>query len=283
MPHSIPLFDIIVLGVGYMVQQLSKSQQLLAFLQNLATLRRKRVTTYGTGDRVLWLADLPHDLPSRWKDACRSVFCSDNPEEMPDLWLEVRKKRRPELPTVPEEVKPWLPDKFLNKPEEYAPKDPEELLGLLRQKIGVITKRKDLESSATLDREWAPDEVVVWDKARVGKILRLIANRATSDAQVDEEEWKPLEWADQTFCIVLAPALVLRERRPTAYDELIARFLEAVENDDHFSTTLPWEQFVAEGESLSCPDQGESAVGSAPNNSAGRLYFPLHMNDEQKR
>lgn len=46
-----------------MVQQLSKSRQLLAFFKDLATLRRKRVTAYGSGDRVLWLADLPHDLP----------------------------------------------------------------------------------------------------------------------------------------------------------------------------------------------------------------------------
>jgi len=99
-------------GGRVIVQQLAKTKQLLAFLQNFATLRRKRLTAYGSGDKILWLADLPSDLPSGWKDACRSAFSAEKPDEIPELWLEVRKKRRPEPPPIPDEIKPWLPDDF---------------------------------------------------------------------------------------------------------------------------------------------------------------------------
>ncbi|WP_173298657.1 hypothetical protein [Thermanaeromonas sp. C210] len=392
------------------MQQLAKTKQLLAFLQNFATLRRKRVTAYGSGDKVLWLADLPRDLPSGWKDACRSAFSTEKPDEIPELWLEVRKKRRPEPPPIPEEIKPWLPDEFLDKPEEYALKNTEDLFDLVQGKTNSATKRnapksqpnrRDWSATEKLEQLWLeylvnqwepwakefriwrevqqlyedvdfirrrleeaeeryelvlavgllqwrdpagvtikrhlltasaeisqdavrgvltvtpaasfdgfrieldmlefqhrPDlgpvkdeledlleelDVRAWDKARMGKILRLIANRATPDAQVDENGWRPLERADKTFRIVLAPALVLRERRPTTYDELITRFLEAAENDPRFSTTIPWEHFVAEGEALSDSSETVPEDGGLSGNVGDRLYFPLPMNDEQRK
>lgn len=126
-------------------------------------------------------------------------------------------------------------------------------------------------------------DIRAWDKARVGKILRVIANRASSGAQVDEEGRKPLERVDKTFRVVLAPALILRERRPTAYDELIGRFLEASENDVHFSPTGPWEQFVAEGEASSGPVEVVPQADAVSGSIGGRLYFPKHINDEQKK
>lgn len=405
------------------MQQVPKNRQLLAFLKNFATLRRKRITVYGSGDRVLWLADLMDELPSKWKDAFRSVFSADKPDEMPELWLEIRKKRRPEPPPVPEEIKCWLPEKFLDKPEEYVRRNTNDLLGLLREKITVLTPKKSPEPYAPPDRpltapqdvqeerllqdhpeveeawleylvnrweSWAqeihiwqdvqrvyedvdfmrrrleeaeeryelvlaigllqwrdpfdvtikrhlltapaeisqdaargvltvtpaasfdgfrieldmlelqhqPDlgpvkkeledlleelDIRVWDKAKVGKILHIIANRASPDAWVDEEGWKPLERVDKTFRVVFAPALILRERRPTAYDELISRFLEASENEPHFSPTEPWEQFIAEGEASSGLDEVVPADDTISGSGGDRLYFPLDTNEEQKK
>ena len=413
-----------------MVQQLSKSQQLLAFLQNFGTLRRKRITAYGRGDRVLWLANLPTDLPSAWKDACRSAFALDESDKTedgsPDFWLRIRKTRKPELPSVPEEVKPWLPKEFLDRPDDYALKNVEELLDLLLQRLSPNTEEGASESSATLFQEWDPDQAVfkeelllqdgpeveqawleylverwepqasqfrvwhevqaiyeevdfmrrrleeaeeryelvlavgllqwrdpvgetvsrhlltapaeisqdavrgilavspaaafdgfrveldmleiqhrpdldpvrqeldgyieeldirAWDTAAVGKILRLIANRPTSDdtsrALVDEGVWKPLARVDKTLRMVYAPALILRERRPTGYDELVTRFRELAE-DGHLSVTQPWEHFVAEGESSGSSVEGESEGNSSASSLTGRLYFPLSMNDEQQ-
>lgn len=394
------------------MQQSSKSRQLLLFLKNLSTLRRKRISVYGSGDRVLWLGALPCGLPSKWKDAYRTVFSADKPDEMPDLWLEVRKKRRPDPPPVPETVKPWLPEKFIEKPEEYAERNTEDLLDLLRDKIytppksnltarkaaleerllkdhpeveeawleylitqwkswsqemriwsevqriyedvdfmrrrieeaeeryelvlavgllqwrdpfDVTIKRHLLTAPAEISQDAArgvltvapaasfdgfrieldmmelqnqPDlspvrkkleelleelDVQVWDKDKIGEILRIIANRSSPDSWVDEKELKPLERADSTFRIVLAPALVLRERRSTVYDELIGRFLDVSENEPHFSLTKPWEQFVAEGEAPSDPVDVVGEDKAVTDGIGDRLYFPLHVNDEQKR
>jgi primosomal protein N' len=123
----------------------------------------------------------------------------------------------------------------------------------------------------------------VWDKAKIGEILRVIANKARSDSWVDKEIWKPLERADETFRIVLAPALILRERRSTAYEDLVKRFLDAAEKEPHFSITKPWEQLIAEGESQGNSIEGVSEDDPVFGPIGDRIYFPLPTNDEQKK
>lgn len=117
-------------------------------------------------------------------------------------------------------------------------------------------------------------ETRVWDTERVAQILRLIANRARPDAQVDEHAWKPLDRADERFRILYAPALVLRERRPTAYEELITRFREQAEGTSSFPTTEPWERFIGEGErsdAATAQPEGSCELDGAP----GRLTSPF--------
>lgn len=126
-------------------------------------------------------------------------------------------------------------------------------------------------------------DVRAWDKASVAEILRIIANRVRADAQVIEDAWTSLERADETFRVLYAPALVLRERRPTAYEELISRFLKASEDKLEFSTTAPWERFVCEGEPSSDPANSGPDVNLGHAIADTRLYFPLPMNDEQRR
>ena len=129
-------------------------------------------------------------------------------------------------------------------------------------------------------------EIQAWDRAKVGEILRIIANRASSDAQVDEKSLKPFERADETLRLIYAPALVLRERRPTAYEELINRLLKASEGEPCLISTAPWERFRRRG-APSEISTGTSAEG--PSNDSGseetnwRLYFPLPTNEEQRR
>jgi hypothetical protein len=126
-------------------------------------------------------------------------------------------------------------------------------------------------------------DVRAWDKASVAEILRIIANKASADSQVGEDVWTPLDSADGRFRVVYAPALVLRERRPTAYEELISRFLEACGSKSTLSTSAPWERFVSEGEPSPHPAVGGPDANSELNDAGGRLYFPLPTNDEQRR
>lgn len=385
-----------------------KSRALLRFMKDAATIRRKRIPAYGAGDKVLWYGVVPRDRPE-----IRSAFFADNPGESPDLWLEVRKKRMPPRPAVPEILEDWvrpqdldqadrepeiLPEitvlvearvadsdvppelsrtrtekvpevrRLENHPEvqdawleylvnqwepwaqemrswreaqrvyedvdfirrrlEEAEEQYELVLGVgllvWRDPNGVTVKRHLLTAPAEisldavrgiltvgpaatfekfrieldmlelqnqprlegagLDDRLEELDIRAWDRTKVGEILRLIANRASPDAQVEESRMEPLDRADETFRVVYAPALVLRERRPTAYEELITRFLKATDDKSPLTTTEPWERFLREGE------PSEVSAGWSvedPENNLGlgedRLYFPLPTNEEQRR
>ena len=126
-------------------------------------------------------------------------------------------------------------------------------------------------------------DIQAWDRDKVAEILRVIANRARPDAFVDEDAWKPYERTDDTFRVLYAPALVLRERRPTAYEELISRFLESAEGEVSLPTTAPWNQLIWEGEtphglSEEIPEDDIRSVEVDE-----RLYFPRPTNEEQKK
>lgn len=398
----------------------TKTRALLSFLKE-ATLRRKRIPAYGADHKLLWLADLPRDLPHTWKDACRSAFTADNPVEIPDLWLEVRKKRKPTLTPCPSELRDWVPQKFQESPEEYLDTEVDHLLDLLSPEITILVEKRVSDPDAPpgeggtvfekvpevrrledfpevqdawleyLEKQWepwaqetrrwqdlqrvyedvdfmrrrieeaeeryelvlavgllqwrdstcspvkrhlltAPAEISLdagrgvltvgpaasfekfrieldmlelqdrprlegtdleerleeldvraWDKSSIAEILCIVANKASADAQVHEDAWTPLERADETFRVIYAPALVLRERRPTAYEELINRLLKASEGESPLSTTAPWERFVSEGNpSSDGADQGRNS-NFGVTDAGGRLYFPLPTNDEQRR
>ncbi|MCS6952632.1 MAG: AAA domain-containing protein [Bryobacterales bacterium] len=120
---------------------LEKSQALLRFLRDVAALRRKPITAYRAEDKLLWLSELPRDLPPNRKQKCKSVFYSDNPEEVADLWLEIQKERQPRAPAVPSELRDWVPQQFQDHPERYLDVDLEELFDLLNQEIHVPVEK----------------------------------------------------------------------------------------------------------------------------------------------
>ncbi|MCJ7587786.1 MAG: AAA domain-containing protein [Candidatus Aminicenantes bacterium] len=388
-------------------QVLGKSTALLRFLKDTATIRRKRIPTYGEGDKLLWFAEVPRD-----RTECRSAFHAANPAEFPDMWLEIHKKRMPSRPPVPEVVKDWVRPQDLDQadqepkllpeitvlikrrvPDPDAPPDqgrtvteevgevrrlkdhPEiedawleylvnqwepwaqemrpwqevqriyEGVDFMRRRLEEAEERYELvlalgllqwrdSTNATVKRHLltAPAEISLdaargvlavgpaasfekfrieldmlelqnqprleetglddrleeldvqaWDRMKVGEILRVIANRASPNAQVDENSLKPLERADETFRVSYAPALVLRERRPTAYEELINRFLKAFESESSLTITGPWGRFVREGEPSMDPPDGRPHDDFGSGYAGGRLYFPLPTNEEQRR
>jgi very-short-patch-repair endonuclease len=385
----------------------NKSKALLAFLRDAASLRRKRIPAYGSSDRILWFGDVPRD-----RLECRSAFHAENPAEFPDLWLEVRKKRMPNRPPVPDAVSDWLRPQDVAQagrepellqeitvlvekraPDPDAPDDDSRTLtervpelrrlrdhpgvedawlayivnkwdpwaqemrrwqevqrayedvdfmrrrleeaeerfelvlavGLVqwRDSTGSTVKRHLLTAPAEisldaargiltvspaasfekfrteldmlellnqprlegagLDERLEGLDVQAWERSKVGEILRIIANRARPDAQVDENALKPLERADETFRVVYAPALVLRERRPTAYEELVNRLLQASESGSCLSATQPWERFIQEGEGLQNPVEEPSDGQPQAGDGQPRIYFPLPRNEEQQK
>lgn len=386
-----------------------KGANLLAFLQAVANIRRKRISCYGSNDKVLWFADIPRD-----RSECRSPFLTEKPEDLTGLWLEVRKKRMPVRPPVPQVVADWVRAEDLDQVEREPELRPEitvlverqvqdfnaphgdrntalervpelrrladhpeveeawleylfdkwtpwaeemrrwqevqtvyESLDFFRRRLEEAEERYELMLAVGL-LQWrdptgtaisrhlltAPAELTLdaarglltvvpaasfdhfrveldmlelqhrpqlnedvigdqleeldiqgWDKALVAPILREIANRLHSDAQVDEEAFNRSDRIEDRPRISFAPALVLRERRPTAYEHLIGKFLEAA-NSNQLKATEPWLRLLREGETQSngtgslTPVPGVDAVGPGE---LDRFLFPLPTNEEQRQ
>ena len=382
---------------------LEKGTDLLAFLKATATLRRRRFSTYGDGDRVIWFGDVPTGHAE-----CRSPFLVETTDDLGELWLEIRKKRLPVRPPVPEIVADWVraddldrterePDLYpeitvlveveqdlleLGNPPEMRPElrrlddYPEveeawleylvdqwepwakemrrwqelqkvyenldfmrrrleeaeeryELLlavGLLqwRDPIDTLVKRHlltapaeivldaargllsvvpaasferfrieldmlDLQHQPSLDGDAIESrldelDIEAWSTPRLAPILREMANRLRSDAQVDEGRFIPADRAEERPRVSYAPALVLRERRPTGYDDLIRKFLESA-GEGGLEATRPWSLLLREGDPPedAADDPGLDREHDAPGReSPERFLFPLPANDEQR-
>ncbi len=127
-------------------------------------------------------------------------------------------------------------------------------------------------------------DIQAWDADLVAPLLREIANRLSAEAQVDMS----LDHAgriDECPRLSFAPALVLRERRPTAYEDLIEKLYRAATSGE-LKATEPWERLLLEGE----PRRGDAdkALTVAKRNAAhpteeSRLLFPLPSNEEQRQ
>jgi len=153
-----------------------KGAALLAFLKATAMIRRKRVASYGTGDKVLWFADFPKD-----RGECRSPFLTEKPEDLTGLWLEVRKKRMPPRPPVPQVVADWVRAADLDQPE----KEPE-----LLPEITVLVERRVPDPDAPHDSQRTIVETVP-------ELRRLVDHREVEDAWLEYlvERWEP--WAQE--------------------------------------------------------------------------------------
>lgn len=154
----------------------SKGEKLLAFLQASGTLRKKRVCSYGSADKVLWLADVPKERPE-----CRSPFLSDRSDDLGGLWLEVQKKRMPAQPPVPPVVADWVRADDLDQPEN----EPE-----LLPEITVVVERQVPDPDAPQGTQ----RMIVQE---VPELRRLADHREVEEAWLEYlvEKWEP--WAQE--------------------------------------------------------------------------------------
>ena len=153
-----------------------KGKALLGFLKEAATLRRKRIASYGANDKVLWFADVPKD-----RSECCSVFLADDPAEFPDVWLEVRKARMPVRPPVPESVVDWVRPEDLNQANE----EPE-----LLPEITVLVEREVVDPDAPPGEEKTLRE-------KTPESRRLVDHSEVEDAWLEYlvNLWEP--WAQE--------------------------------------------------------------------------------------
>lgn len=153
-----------------------KGSALLAFLKATATIRRKRISSYGPADKVLWFADVPKE-----RDECRSPFLTEKADDFGGLWLEVRKKPMPARPPVPRVMADWVRAEDLDQPEN----EPE----LLRE-ITLIVERRVPDPDT-------PEGTQKTMLQQVPELRRLADHPEVEEAWLEYlvEKWKP--WAQE--------------------------------------------------------------------------------------
>ena len=97
--------------------------RLIEFLARVVSLRTKVIRDVKDYQKVIWLKDIPRE---------KGCFCQiwENKEGDPDIWLEVRNQKEPELPDVPDICKDWIEEKTLQNK-----KDLPELLPQITKQI----------------------------------------------------------------------------------------------------------------------------------------------------
>lgn len=127
-------------------------------------------------------------------------------------------------------------------------------------------------------------DIQAWDLALVAPLLREVANSLRADAQVDESV-RRADRIEECPRLSFAPALVLRERRPTAYEDLIRKFHEAAATGA-LESTPPWLRLLQEAEQATggTGDPVAASVDEAPaSGEPDRFLFPLPTNEEQRQ
>ena len=130
-----------------------------------------------------------------------------------------------------------------------------------------------------LDEKLAELDIAAWSKERVAPLLRNAANAWRADAQTDANEMLKRTALRHVPTLVFAPALVLRKRRSSAYNDILNQLTGALEADPG-ATAAPWAALVLEGSHDTAAQQDRSDV---PQPIAGDYRFPLPANDEQRK
>ena len=124
----------------------------------------------------------------------------------------------------------------------------------------------------------------ITDGNNIERFFNFVANNISPNAEIYPRELKPADRTDGRLRITYAPALVLRERQSTGYAEFVTSikgYTKGVSKSE-LKLTEPWLLLLAEGEEgdeslkLTSADKLTKILDD-------RLYFPLPMNEEQKR
>jgi len=92
---------------------IEKTRALLTFLDRFSRLRRKRKTTYGPDEKILWLAELADFQEDKH---VRSPFFLHGPRDVSDLWLEITRPASSEPPAVPPPLRSLIRPEDLQNP-----------------------------------------------------------------------------------------------------------------------------------------------------------------------
>src|SRR5262245_5807567 len=81
-----------------------KAIGLFTYLRELTQLRSKVIRSLEQYEDVLWLSDIPRE------QECFARAWGASRYEDDEIWIEIQKPKLPAVPTVPNELRPWIND-----------------------------------------------------------------------------------------------------------------------------------------------------------------------------
>lgn len=151
----------------------------------------------------------------------------------------------------------------------------------LRIELDMLDPAQRPELRAELAETLEEIDVRLWDQEALAPVLRAIGNKLHAGSRIDADGLRPESQASATPRLSWAPALLLRERRPTAYDELVARLGEQAAKGE-LALPPPLRQYLLEGNVDPDGAGGHGASGGGVG-APERCLFPLAANDEQRQ
>lgn len=91
-----------------------KPLRLIEYLLRIASLRSNPVRDVSTYEKVLWICDIPQTARG-----CFAQAWGRNEDYDSDIWIEVRNRREPELPSIPDRCKAWVDNPSLRIKTEF--------------------------------------------------------------------------------------------------------------------------------------------------------------------
>lgn len=128
-----------------------KSLRLIEYLKDLVGLRSKVVYDIRNYDSVLWFHDVPKE-----KGCFTQAWGAS--EDVPEIWLEVKKRPEPPIPEVPEVCEDWV-----NKGSLYDSEELPELYSTIQQNSEVEVDGESCITTESLDISDFPQVMSAWE------------------------------------------------------------------------------------------------------------------------
>lgn len=129
-----------------------RAVRLFTFLKELSELQTKTIRRLSEYEKVLWLADIPH------QPQCRCAVWFNEPEKDQETWVRIERPRLSSPPEPPDDLKPWLDPAQVNDSSLEMPE--------LRRRIAVPLPdhNEDPEAPRFIELSEHPEIEALWEQ-----------------------------------------------------------------------------------------------------------------------